>query len=137
MAVWSQARRRRSELHAARSMARTSDEVLERVRPCIGHSSPIVAGDRAYLFSRVGEQEVLTAFDVASGKQVWRQGYDAPYQMNPAATSHGKGPKSTRCWTAAGSSRSASAADPERMGPGHRQGGVAARLREGVLALDA
>jgi outer membrane protein assembly factor BamB len=61
----------------------------------IGHSSPIVAGDRAYLFSRVGEQEVLTAFDVASGKQVWRQGYDAPYQMNPAATSHGKGPKST------------------------------------------
>ena len=61
----------------------------------IGHSSPIVAGDRAYLFSRVGEQEVLTAFDVASGKQVWRQGYDAPYTMNSAATSHGKGPKST------------------------------------------
>jgi len=61
----------------------------------IGHSSPIVAGDRTYLFSRVGEQEVLTAYDVASGKQVWRQGYEAPYQMNPAATSHGKGPKST------------------------------------------
>jgi outer membrane protein assembly factor BamB len=61
----------------------------------IGHSSPIVAGDRTYLFSRVGEQEVLTTYDVASGKQVWRQGYEAPYQMNPAATSHGKGPKST------------------------------------------
>ena len=61
----------------------------------IGHSSPIVAGDRAYLFSRVGEREVLTAFDVPSGKQVWRQVYDAPYTMNSAATSHGKGPKST------------------------------------------
>ncbi|MDQ3421412.1 MAG: PQQ-like beta-propeller repeat protein [Acidobacteriota bacterium] len=60
-----------------------------------GHASPIVAGDRVYLFSRVGEQEVLTAYAAASGKQVWRQGYDAPYQMNPAATTHGKGPKST------------------------------------------
>lgn len=60
-----------------------------------GHSSPIVSGDRVYLFSRFGEQEVLTAYDVGSGKQVWRQGYDAPYQMNSAATSHGKGPKST------------------------------------------
>ena len=66
-----------------------------KVAAGLGHSSPIVAGDRAYLFSRVGEQEVLTAYDVASGKQVWRQGYDAPYQMNPAATGHGKGPKST------------------------------------------
>jgi outer membrane protein assembly factor BamB len=61
----------------------------------IGHASPVLAGNRAYLFARVGEQEVLTAHDVASGKQLWRQGYDAPYQMNPAATSHGKGPKST------------------------------------------
>ena len=66
-----------------------------KVAAGIGHASPIVSGDRAYLFSRVGEQEVLTAYDVASGKQAWRQGYDAPYQMNPAATSHGKGPKST------------------------------------------
>ena len=61
----------------------------------IGHASPVVSGDRVYLFSRVGEQEVLTAYEVDSGKQVWRQGYDAPYQMNPAATTHGKGPKST------------------------------------------
>lgn len=61
----------------------------------IGHSSPVVSGTRAFQFSRVGEQEVLTAFDVATGKQVWRQAYDAPYQMNPAATGHGKGPKST------------------------------------------
>jgi outer membrane protein assembly factor BamB len=60
-----------------------------------GHASPIVVGPRVYLFSRIGEQEAASAFDLASGKQIWRQSYDAPYQMNSAATSHGKGPKST------------------------------------------
>lgn len=61
----------------------------------IGHSSPVASGNRVFLFSRIGEQEVMTAYDVASGKQLWRQAYDAPYTVNPAATSHGKGPKST------------------------------------------
>lgn len=61
----------------------------------IGHASPVVAGDRVFLFSRIGEQEAMTAFELASGRQIWRQAYDAPYQMNPAATGHGKGPKST------------------------------------------
>ena len=61
----------------------------------IGHSSPVVSGNRVFLLSRVGEQEALTAYDAATGKQVWRDAYDAPYTMNPAATSHGKGPKST------------------------------------------
>ena len=61
----------------------------------IGHSSPVVSSGRVYLHSRIGEQEVVTAFDLASGKQVWQQKYEAPYQVNPAAQSHGKGPKST------------------------------------------
>ena len=61
----------------------------------IGHSSPVVSDGRVYQFSRLAEQEIVTAFDVASGKQIWQQRYDAPYQMNPAATTHGKGPKST------------------------------------------
>ena len=61
----------------------------------IGHSSPVVSSNRVFVFSRVGEQEALTAFEVATGKQIWRQTYEAPYQVNPAATSHGKGPKST------------------------------------------
>ena len=66
-----------------------------KVEAGIGHSSPVVAGNRAYLFSRMGEQEALTAYEAATGRQLWRQAYDAPYQMNSAATSHGKGPKST------------------------------------------
>src|SRR5688572_12532790 len=60
-----------------------------------GHSSPVVAGTRAYLHSRIGEQEAVTAIEVASGKQLWQQTYDVPYTMNPAARGHGKGPKST------------------------------------------
>lgn len=60
-----------------------------------GHSSPIVSGGRAYLHSRVDEQDVVSSFDVVTGKPLWRQAYDAPYTMNPAARAHGKGPKST------------------------------------------
>jgi outer membrane protein assembly factor BamB len=60
-----------------------------------GHSSPVVSAGRVFLFSRIGEQEAATAYELATGKQVWRQAYDAPYQMNPAASGHGKGPKST------------------------------------------
>ena len=60
-----------------------------------GHSSPVVSAGRVYQFSRVGEQEVVTSCDLESGKQVWQQRYDAPYQVNPAAREHGKGPKST------------------------------------------
>ncbi len=66
-----------------------------KVEAGTGHSSPVVSGTRAYLHSRVAEQDVVAAFDVATGKQVWRQTYDAPYTMNPAARGHGKGPKST------------------------------------------
>ena len=66
-----------------------------KVQAGAGHSSPVVVGGRVFLFSRMGEQESMSARELASGKEVWRQGYDAPYQMNSAATSHGKGPKST------------------------------------------
>ena len=60
-----------------------------------GHSSPVVSGDRVFLFSRLARQEAMTAYALASGKQIWRQAYDAPYRMNPSATGHGEGPKST------------------------------------------
>ena len=66
-----------------------------KVKVGIGHASPVVAGDRVFLFSREGEEEVAQSFELATGKRVWRGAYPAPYSMNPAATSHGKGPKST------------------------------------------
>ncbi|MET0214267.1 MAG: PQQ-binding-like beta-propeller repeat protein [Vicinamibacterales bacterium] len=66
-----------------------------KVQAGAGHASPIVASGRVFLFSRAGEQEAVSARDLGTGKEIWRAAYDATYQMNPAATAHGKGPKST------------------------------------------
>jgi outer membrane protein assembly factor BamB len=61
----------------------------------IGHASPLVADGRVYVFARVGDKETLSALDLETGRMLWAEGYDAPYTMNPAAVTHGKGPKST------------------------------------------
>jgi outer membrane protein assembly factor BamB len=61
----------------------------------VGHSSPVVVGRRVYLHSRQGEREMITCFELETGKTLWQDGYPVAYQMNPAATGHGKGPKST------------------------------------------
>jgi len=60
-----------------------------------GHASPILAGASAYVFTRLNDAETISSVDPASGKLRWQQHYPAPYQMNPAATGHGQGPKST------------------------------------------
>jgi outer membrane protein assembly factor BamB len=61
----------------------------------IGHASPIVEGQRVYVFARKAGQEVAQAIDLATGKPVWSAAYDQPYTMNSAAAAHGEGPKST------------------------------------------
>ena len=60
-----------------------------------GHSSPVTSNGRIYLLTRQGEEEVVLCLDASTGKQLWRASYPAAYTMNPAATGHGKGPKST------------------------------------------
>ncbi len=60
-----------------------------------GHAAPLVVGGRAYVFSREGGEEVLQSLELASGRRIWRASYPAPYTLNPAASSHGLGPKST------------------------------------------
>lgn len=65
----------------------------------IGHSSPIVAASRVFQHARVGDEEVIRAMDLATGKVIWEQRYPAPYTMNSAARQHGKGPKSTPLWS--------------------------------------
>ena len=60
-----------------------------------GYATPLVVGDRVYQFSRIGDNETMTALDVASGKVVWQVGYPATFTMNPATKQHGPGPKST------------------------------------------
>ena len=61
----------------------------------IGHASPVVAGKRVYLHARQEEREVVLCLDLESGKTLWQDSYAVAYTMNPAATGHGKGPKST------------------------------------------
>lgn len=61
----------------------------------LGHSSPLVLGEQVYMFSRRGEEETLAALNLGDGKELWRQSYAAPYEVNSVAAAHGKGPKST------------------------------------------
>ncbi|HEY8223978.1 MAG TPA: PQQ-binding-like beta-propeller repeat protein [Pyrinomonadaceae bacterium] len=61
----------------------------------VGHSSPVVANGRIYVFARQGEEEVLLSLDAVTGKEIWRSSQPIAYEMHPAAVGHGKGPKST------------------------------------------
>ena len=61
----------------------------------LGHSSPVYAGGRIYVFSRQQDREVVSSVNPEDGKILWSQSYPAPYKMNPAAVKHGEGPKST------------------------------------------
>src|SRR5688572_11719571 len=61
----------------------------------LGYATPLVVGNRVYVFSRQGEDEVMSAVDAASGKVLWRTAYPAPFEMSSAAKAHGPGPKST------------------------------------------
>ena len=61
----------------------------------LGYATPLLVGNRLYMYSRQGEDEVLQALDPATGKQVWRTAYPAPFTVFAAAAKHGAGPKST------------------------------------------
>jgi outer membrane protein assembly factor BamB len=61
----------------------------------IGHASPVMVGGRIYIFARREDDEVLLCLDATTGKELWGAGQSVSYDMNPAATGHGKGPKST------------------------------------------
>ncbi len=60
-----------------------------------GYATPLLVGDRLYVFTRQGDEEVLQALDAATGNTHWRTAYAAPFTMNPATGPHGPGPKST------------------------------------------
>jgi outer membrane protein assembly factor BamB len=60
-----------------------------------GHASPVVVGEYVYIFAREDEKEIMRCLAIGDGKIVWQDAYSAPYEMNPAARGHGKGPKAT------------------------------------------
>ena len=60
-----------------------------------GYSSPVVAGARVFVHSRKDPREIVTAIDLATGKTIWQQEYDAAYQKNQYAVRMAKGPNAT------------------------------------------
>ena len=66
-----------------------------KVEVGLGYATPLVVGNRIYLFSRQGGNEVMSALDAATGKVLWQTGYPAPFEMSNASARHGQGPKST------------------------------------------
>src|SRR2546427_5001110 len=61
----------------------------------IGYATPILIGNRVFVYSRRDDDETLTALEAETGKAIWQSKYPAPYTMHPAAVRHEKGPKST------------------------------------------
>jgi outer membrane protein assembly factor BamB len=60
-----------------------------------GYATPIVVGNRIYMFTRRADNETMSALDAQSGKELWSTGYPAPFTMNSGAAGHNAGPKST------------------------------------------
>ena len=61
----------------------------------VGHSSPVVVGNRVVVLSRQEENEVVRVVRLATGELAWKKTYPAAYKVNQAAADHGAGPRST------------------------------------------
>ncbi len=59
-----------------------------------GDATPSLVGDKLYVFTREGLDEVIRCLDAADGKQVWIDKYDAQPATPPAAGPHA-GPRSS------------------------------------------
>ena len=59
----------------------------------VGYASFVIADGRAFTIEQRRGQEVVTAYDVASGREQWKQGWNALYSDET-----GDGPRSTPTW---------------------------------------
>lgn len=60
-----------------------------------GYSSPVVAAGRVFVHTRRDPEEIVAAFNLADGKLVWEQKYQAQFKKNQYAVEMAKGPNST------------------------------------------
>jgi outer membrane protein assembly factor BamB len=60
-----------------------------------GYATPLVIGDRVFMFSRRNGTEVLTGLRAENGRELWHTSYPAPYTPDEPAAAHGVGPKAT------------------------------------------
>ena len=63
----------------------------------IGYATPLLVGDRLFVFARQQGEEVMLALRADTGATIWRTAYTAPVTLNQRSGSfkHGEGPKST------------------------------------------
>jgi outer membrane protein assembly factor BamB len=60
-----------------------------------GYSTPVVAEGRIFVHSRQEPDEIVTALDLATGKQLWTVRYPSSFTKNKYANDMSKGPFST------------------------------------------
>ena len=60
-----------------------------------GYATPLIVGDRVFVFTRRNADEMITPLDAETGSVLWQTTYAAPYDMFAATTVHGPGPKAT------------------------------------------
>jgi outer membrane protein assembly factor BamB len=60
-----------------------------------GYASPVAAGGKVFVHSRQEDQEVVSAYDLKTGKQLWRDAYKTAFEPKREAVQHGRGPFST------------------------------------------
>ena len=59
----------------------------------VGYSSFVIADGRAYTIEQRRRQEVVVAYDVATGRELWTQGWSAEFNDET-----GEGPRATPTW---------------------------------------
>src|SRR4026208_2001435 len=60
-----------------------------------GYSSPVVANGRVFVHGRRDPEEIVAAVNLADGKIIWEQKYQAAFKKNQYAVAMAKGPNST------------------------------------------
>ncbi len=96
---WSQWRgpNRDAVIPAFTAPSRWPDALTQRwkVDVGLGYATPLVVGNRVYMWARQADDEVMTALDAQTGAVIWRTGAPAVFTMNSGASRHGPGQKST------------------------------------------
>jgi outer membrane protein assembly factor BamB len=62
-------------------------ELTQKWKVSVGNgvATPALVGDRLYVFTRQGNEEILRCLDVATGKELWQNKYEAQAVAGPAA----------------------------------------------------
>lgn len=66
-----------------------------RVEVGEGYSSPVVAGGRVFVHTRRDPEEIVSGINLADGKVLWEQKYQAAFKKNQYAVEMAKGPNAT------------------------------------------